>query len=50
MTITRFGAPGQDRPVLIDDAGQVRDLSAHIKTIDVALATPQSAIREGVIA
>ncbi len=30
LTLVRFGPQGQEKPGLIDDQGQIRDLSAHI--------------------
>lgn len=33
LTLVRFGPPGQEKPGLIDDQQQVRDLSAHIRDI-----------------
>jgi 2,4-didehydro-3-deoxy-L-rhamnonate hydrolase len=36
MKLVRFGAPGQERPGILDRAGRVRDLSAHVPDITVA--------------
>ena len=33
MKLVRYGAPGQEKPGLLDAAGQVRDLSAHVADI-----------------
>src|SRR6476659_5121031 len=33
MKLVRFGAPGAEKPGLIDAQGTVRDLSAHVKDI-----------------
>ena len=33
MKLVRFGAPGAEKPGLIDAQGGVRDLSAHVKDI-----------------
>src|SRR5438034_263000 len=33
MKLVRFGAPGAEKPGLIDAQGGVRDLSAHVKYI-----------------
>lgn len=33
MKLLRYGAPGQERPGLIDARGRLRDLSAHVKDI-----------------
>ncbi|WP_417670368.1 fumarylacetoacetate hydrolase family protein [Roseibium sp.] len=37
MKLLRYGAPGAEKPGLLDDQGQVRDLSAHVS--DIAGAT-----------
>jgi len=34
MKLVRYGAPGQERPGLIDAQGTLRDLSAHVGDID----------------
>lgn len=34
MKLVRYGAPGQERPGLIDARGKLRDLSAHVADID----------------
>ncbi|MEH3086623.1 MAG: ureidoglycolate lyase [Xylophilus ampelinus] len=36
MKLLRFGPPGQERPGLLDSAGTLRDLSAHVRDIDGA--------------
>lgn len=36
MKLVRYGAPGQERPGLIDAQGKLRDLSAHVADIDAA--------------
>jgi len=33
LTLVRFGPAGQEKPGLMDDQGQIRDLSAHINDI-----------------
>ena len=33
MKLLRFGAPGQERPGLLDDTGQIRDLSDHVADV-----------------
>jgi 2,4-diketo-3-deoxy-L-fuconate hydrolase len=33
MKLVRFGAPGQEKPGVVDAQGQIRDLSAHVKDI-----------------
>ncbi|SHF08580.1 2-keto-4-pentenoate hydratase/2-oxohepta-3-ene-1,7-dioic acid hydratase (catechol pathway) [Loktanella atrilutea] len=41
MKLLRFGPKGQERPGLLDDEGQVRDLSGHVKDLagdDVSLS------------
>lgn len=34
MKYVRYGAPGEERPGLIDDGGHIRDLSSHLADID----------------
>lgn len=34
MKLVRFGAPGAEKPGLVDSQGKIRDLSAHVKDID----------------
>src|SRR5262245_29507174 len=33
MKLVRFGAPGAEKPGLVDAQGTIRDLSAHVKDI-----------------
>ena len=40
MKLVRFGAPGQEKPGIVDAQGQIRDLSAHVKDIDGATISP----------
>ena len=42
MKIVRFGAAGQEKPGLLDRAGRIRDLSAHVKDITGETLSPQS--------
>lgn len=35
MKLLRFGTPGKEKPGLVDAAGRVRDLSAHVDDIDL---------------
>ena len=37
MKLLRYGPKGQEKPGLLDDAGGIRDLSAHVTDIDGAL-------------
>lgn len=37
MKLVRYGAPGQERPGLIDAQGKLRDLSAHVADIDAGV-------------
>ena len=37
MKLCRYGAPGAEKPGLIDAEGRIRDLSAHVDDIDGAL-------------
>ncbi|ARO15887.1 fumarylacetoacetate hydrolase family protein (plasmid) [Ketogulonicigenium robustum] len=40
MKLLRVGPPGQEVPALLDSAGQLRDLSAHVADIAGAALTP----------
>ena len=42
MKLVRFGAPGAEKPGLVDAQGAVRDLSAHIKDITGDTLSPAS--------
>ena len=42
MKLVRFGAKGNERPGLVDEAGNIRDLSAHIPDVDGATLQPES--------
>src|SRR5262245_41910264 len=42
MKLVRFGAPGAEKPGLIDAEGGVRDLSAHVKDITGETLAPAS--------
>ena len=33
MKLVRFGAMGSEKPGLVDNAGKLRDLSAHVKDL-----------------
>jgi len=37
MKLLRFGPPGKEKPGLLDAAGRIRDLSAHVPDIDLRL-------------
>ncbi len=41
MKLMRWGAPGAERPGLVDDDGQLRDLSAHCPVLDGAALAPE---------
>lgn len=45
MKLCRYGAPGQEKPGLIDADGRIRDLSPHIADIDAAALAPESLAR-----
>ena len=34
MKLVRFGKPGREKPGIIDEEGQIRDLSTKLKDID----------------
>jgi 2,4-diketo-3-deoxy-L-fuconate hydrolase len=40
MKLVRFGAPGQEKPGLVDAQGAIRDLSQHVKDITGATLAP----------
>jgi 2-keto-4-pentenoate hydratase/2-oxohepta-3-ene-1,7-dioic acid hydratase in catechol pathway len=42
MKLVRFGAPGAEKPGLVDAQGTIRDLSAHIKDITGDTLSPAS--------
>jgi 2,4-diketo-3-deoxy-L-fuconate hydrolase len=42
MKLVRFGAPGQEKPGLVDKDGVIRDLSAHVKDFDGAALGPEA--------
>jgi 2-keto-4-pentenoate hydratase/2-oxohepta-3-ene-1,7-dioic acid hydratase in catechol pathway len=42
MKLCRYGAPGDEKPGLIDAEGRIRDLSAHVSDIDGAALSPQA--------
>ena len=42
MKLVRYGTVGQERPRLIDNNGQLRDLSAHVADIRDEALDPQA--------
>ena len=42
MKLVRFGAPGHEKPGLVDASGAIRDLSSHIADINGAALSPES--------
>src|SRR5205823_11175569 len=42
MKLARYGAPGEERPALVDSEGRLCDLSAHIPDISGAVLAPDS--------
>jgi 2,4-didehydro-3-deoxy-L-rhamnonate hydrolase len=42
MKLVRFGAPGAEKPGLVDSAGTIRDLSAHVADITGETLSPAS--------
>ena len=42
MKLVRFGAPGVEKPGVVDSAGKIRDLSAHVKDITGETLAPAS--------
>ncbi|NIJ35000.1 fumarylacetoacetate hydrolase family protein [Sphingomonas oligoaromativorans] len=45
MKLVRYGAPGAERPGLIDADGHIRDLSAHVADIAGNVLTPEGLAR-----
>ncbi len=45
MKLLRFGAPGQERPGILDGEGRARDLSAHVSDIGPDMLDPASLAR-----
>jgi 2-keto-4-pentenoate hydratase/2-oxohepta-3-ene-1,7-dioic acid hydratase in catechol pathway len=45
MKLVRFGAPGAEKPGLVDADGTIRDLSAHVPDITGDVLSPQSLAR-----
>jgi ureidoglycolate lyase len=41
MKLLRIGAPGAEKPAILDAQGKARDLSAHVKDIDGAAISPE---------
>jgi len=41
MKLCRHGAPGAEKPGLVDAEGRIRDLSAHVADIDAAAVGPE---------
>jgi 2-keto-4-pentenoate hydratase/2-oxohepta-3-ene-1,7-dioic acid hydratase in catechol pathway len=41
MKLVRYGEPGREKPGLIDGAGRIRDLSAHVPDIAGAVLEPE---------
>ena len=42
MKLVRFGKPGREKPGIIDEEGQIRDLSTKLKDIDSKAINPNS--------
>lgn len=42
MKLLRYGAPGAEKPALLDDDGQVRDLSGHVRDLSGAALDPKA--------
>src|SRR4051794_14066267 len=45
MKLLRFGAPGKERPGLLDAQGRLRDLSAHVSDIAGEALSPAALAR-----
>jgi 2-keto-4-pentenoate hydratase/2-oxohepta-3-ene-1,7-dioic acid hydratase in catechol pathway len=42
MKLLRYGAPGAERPALVDANGTIRDISAHVSDLSGAALTPEN--------
>jgi 2-keto-4-pentenoate hydratase/2-oxohepta-3-ene-1,7-dioic acid hydratase in catechol pathway len=42
MKLVRFGAPGAEKPGIVDASGAIRDVSAHVKDFDGTALSPAS--------
>jgi ureidoglycolate lyase/2,4-diketo-3-deoxy-L-fuconate hydrolase len=49
MKLVRYGAPGHERPALLDREGRLRDLSAHVADIAGDVLTPAGLDRLGAL-
>ena len=45
MKLVRYGSKGQERPGLVDPAGQIRDLSGHMADVAAAALDPENLAR-----
>lgn len=45
MKLVRYGAPGQEKPGLLDAAGRVRCLSAHLTDVGGQALAPETLAR-----
>ncbi|WP_127597257.1 fumarylacetoacetate hydrolase family protein [Nitratireductor alexandrii] len=45
MKLVRYGAPGRERPGLVDDRGALRDLSAHVDDLAGEVLDPRALAR-----
>ncbi len=50
MKLLRYGAPGQEKPGLMDASGAIRDLSGHVSDIGPAELSPESLAKLAAIA
>ncbi|RZJ85153.1 MAG: 2-hydroxyhepta-2,4-diene-1,7-dioate isomerase, partial [Brevundimonas sp.] len=42
MKLLRYGAPGAEKPALVDADGQIRDLSGHVRDLSGAALDPKA--------
>src|SRR5262249_45186485 len=47
VKLVRYGRPGKEKPGLVDEAGKLRDLSAHIEDVAGATLDPKVLKRLG---
>ncbi|AYD04101.1 fumarylacetoacetate hydrolase family protein [Neorhizobium sp. NCHU2750] len=49
MKFLRYGAPGAEKPAIVDADGQIRDLSAHVSDLSGAALAPDALAKLGAI-
>ncbi len=49
MKFLRYGAPGAEKPAIVDADGNIRDLSAHVSDLSGAALSPDALAKLGII-